>query len=410
MNHAERESRSSDPLPYVQVDRAVRTSVVAPLAGVMNVTPQHVLGSLVQWWEMCGRPADLERIVNETPAGTEPSVVLAEDTVRRRFHLASGHQVDPALLVELGLLEPAKSADDGAPMFRVRGMSRYFGPIKRRLQAREAAKLGGRARASAAREGGRFASKAPETRVSAPQPNHQPNASRPPADAPPGVQPSDQHSGQRSADRSTSLSYESDVGADAPRSAAPGPEVPLVDEQTAPDVAEGARGFWSAFQELRKRALGAVREKEPHPRSLGNWWSHALSEVGGDERRLWRAAELFVVDKHWRSQGAPWAGFAGPSGQWEQFATRASIKPATNPNVYSDSIEVTPAGTCSVCDLELFDGHRGDRSPCGPRGLPLCQTHFDPLADRFGDRVFDEGFGQSPEAAEWLRAAKAGVA
>lgn len=137
-DHATREARDADPLPYIQFDRSV-LPVVEPLAGVMRVSSQHVKGSLLSFWELCGKPKELERIVVATPVGEEPSVVLSDATVRLRWQLASGAAVEPSLLVELNLLEPL-----GHQQYRVRGMSRYFKPIIKRLKAREAAAKGGK--------------------------------------------------------------------------------------------------------------------------------------------------------------------------------------------------------------------------------------------------------------------------
>ena len=130
--------QSSDPLPYVQVDRAVKPKATL-LANALGVTPQHATGSLVEFWELCGDPRELEAIVVATPPDEEPEVVLAPDDLRLRFKLASGHDLDPAVMARLGLVEPR------AQSFRVRGMSRYFEPIVKRIQAREAASKGGKA-------------------------------------------------------------------------------------------------------------------------------------------------------------------------------------------------------------------------------------------------------------------------
>lgn len=135
----------SDPLPYVQVDRAVKPKATL-LASVLGVTPQHALGSLVEWWELCGDPRDLERIVVQTPVGDEPRVLLSGEDVSLRFHLASGHRLEPVVLERIGLLE---SVDD---RYRVRGMSRFFEPICKRLAARSAASIGGKASAEARRK------------------------------------------------------------------------------------------------------------------------------------------------------------------------------------------------------------------------------------------------------------------
>lgn len=192
---------SSDPLPYVQVDRAVKPKA-GQLAGVLKVSRQHALGSLVDFWELCGDPRDLERLAE---SGCR-EVVLSADEVRRRFRLASdGLEVDPADLAAIGLLEPRP---DG---FRVRGMSRYFAPIERRLVHRAQSVAGGKARAAAGRgANGQFAgARAPAgapagvglaARLDNHQPSPQPNTSRTPADDQPEHQPttSTADSGQRS--------------------------------------------------------------------------------------------------------------------------------------------------------------------------------------------------------------------
>lgn len=134
---------NSDPLPYVQVDRAVKPKAVL-LANALGVSTQHALGSLVEWWELCGDPRDLEAICSATPEGEEPAVLLQGDDASLRFKLASGRDVEPVVLVRLQLLEPKA---DGR--FRVRGMSRYFEPIARRLHNRKVASAGGKASAAA---------------------------------------------------------------------------------------------------------------------------------------------------------------------------------------------------------------------------------------------------------------------
>lgn len=128
---------NSDPLPYVQVDRAVKPKA-ALLAQYLHVTTQHAVGSLVEWWDLCGDPRELERIAADTPAGQEPAVLLGEAEMCLRFRLASGAEVPAEVLVQLGLVAPV------GDKFRVRGMSRYFEPIMKRPQARAAAKQGGK--------------------------------------------------------------------------------------------------------------------------------------------------------------------------------------------------------------------------------------------------------------------------
>ncbi len=135
---SEHEQANSDPLPYTQVDRAVKPKATL-LAAMMKSTTQHALGSLVEFWDLNGDPREIETLV----LAGKRTVVLNRDEVRRRFRLASGHDIDPDDLRSLGLLE----AIDGN--FRVRGMSRYFAPVERRLQARLAASMGGKASAEA---------------------------------------------------------------------------------------------------------------------------------------------------------------------------------------------------------------------------------------------------------------------
>lgn len=136
------EQDSSDALPYTQVHRAVKPKA-ALLAAKLGVTPQHALGSLVEFWDLCaGDQRDLERILETTPPGQEPAIVLSPAEVAGRFELASGVQVEPVTLERLGLLE---QRPDG---FRVRGMSRYFAPITRKVVLRARASKGGLASAA----------------------------------------------------------------------------------------------------------------------------------------------------------------------------------------------------------------------------------------------------------------------
>lgn len=181
---------SSDPLPYVQVDRAVKPKA-GQLAGVLKVSRLHALGALVEFWELCGEPRELERLVQEG----RREVVLPAEEIARRFRLASdGLEVDPADLVALGLLA---SRPEG---FKVCGMSRYFAPIERRLAVRASAVAGGRARAAAGRgANGRFATAQDDgpaagslagEPVARPLADHQPSASAQTSGPPAAHQPS----------------------------------------------------------------------------------------------------------------------------------------------------------------------------------------------------------------------------
>ena len=396
---------NSDLLPYREVDRALKPKLPL-LAGVMCVTPQHALGSLLEWWDLCADPRELERIAAEALAkNEEPAVVLTADDVAMRFELASGKRVEPIKLVMLGFLEQR-----GENAYRVRGMSRDFKPIVRRLANRDAASKGGKksaevraaAHGTAQPQGGKGSKPAPVAASSAAQatneaqPNQEPKRDR--SESRSASEAERNSSGQRSAVSDTSSLRSEVCGADAPatHAKAPGPEVDLVDADTPPDIADGANGFWRRAQETRVE-LGAVRERPPHPRGLGTWWSLALSEVGGDERRLWRAWLLYLEDKHWRAAGSPWAGWVS---QWAQFATRAGATSST----------VTGAGTsalaCTVCGCELVDGARDERCVCGPTGLPLCRADNDRLVEDVGNAVWADGWAQTDAAKKWLAGAR----
>ena len=159
------QQNDSDPLPYVQVDRAVRPRA-ALLAGAMGVTVQHALGSLVEWWELCGDPRELERLLS---SGIDEVLLTAEEA-RLRFQLASGHDLDPAKLAALGLLERK------GEQFRVRGMSRYLAPIRKRVAARAVASAGGKASAAARLEANGSAQ--PSVRKTPPTPEAKSNRRR----------------------------------------------------------------------------------------------------------------------------------------------------------------------------------------------------------------------------------------
>jgi len=131
-----RKQGTSDPLPYVQIDRAIEPTA-ALLAAHMRVTHQHAIGSLYAFWKLCSDPRELESILEKTPLGHEPSLVLTADDVGLRWQLASDQRVEPVVLARLGVLE------ERDPGYRVRGMSRAFDPIARRVLNRRIASKGG---------------------------------------------------------------------------------------------------------------------------------------------------------------------------------------------------------------------------------------------------------------------------
>lgn len=124
---------SSDPLPYAQVDRAVKPKA-ATLATMLGVTYQHVMGGLLEFWESCGDPRVLEALIRK---GVR-EVVLPREEVSGRMLVAFGKPVDLDACRHLGLLEAR------GDLFRVRGMSRYLGPIEARLEARAQGAIGGK--------------------------------------------------------------------------------------------------------------------------------------------------------------------------------------------------------------------------------------------------------------------------
>lgn len=150
------DQRESDPLPYLQVDRSVLPAA-GQLASLLGVTRQHALGALIEFWGLCARPRDLEKIVKDTPEGETPKVVVSAQTLELRFKLASGANVSTDVLVELQLVEPQA---DG---YRVRGLSRYFEAIQERLANRRSAAKGGARSATQPRVGGRFTARSVES-------------------------------------------------------------------------------------------------------------------------------------------------------------------------------------------------------------------------------------------------------
>lgn len=124
----------SDPLPYQQIDRSARV-MAARLASHYEVTFQHALGSLSEFFEMNGDPRRLQALIDD---GKE-EVMLDAGELRRRFKIASGKDADPLDLSLLGIVEA-----QGSDGYRVRGMSRYFAPLLKRRKGNVNASLGGK--------------------------------------------------------------------------------------------------------------------------------------------------------------------------------------------------------------------------------------------------------------------------
>lgn len=127
---------SSDPLPFTQVDRAVKAKA-AVLASAIGINYQQALGSLIEFWDLNGDPREIEKLV----ANDVHEVVLDGREVALRFKIASGQDVDVQVLTRTGFLEPI------GDRFRVRGMSRYFKPVEKRIMRRKLGSIAGLASA-----------------------------------------------------------------------------------------------------------------------------------------------------------------------------------------------------------------------------------------------------------------------
>lgn len=294
---------NGDLLPYREVDRALKPKLPL-LAGLMGVTPQHALGSLLEFWDLCADPRELERVAAAAlERGEEPAVLLPADDVALRFELASGKRVEPLKLVMLGFLEQ-RAVD----LYRVRGMSRDFKPIVKRLRAREVAAAGGRASAEARRAatgsaqpvGGKgFKGRSDSRSSEGPaKPNREPKRNRtddrscsePEAEAEPNP------SGQRSAVSGLASSSSEEDGPPSPS---------LV--------------FFERFQRTRQ-GLGWAREEPPPRDELDAFFggvAESLSDtVEGARAALEVATRGYAKDEYWLQRALPWAGFIK---QWSRY-------------------------------------------------------------------------------------------
>lgn len=355
------EQRSSDPLPYTQVDRSVK-QWAGMLSTRLKVSFQHALGGLVQFWETNGDPRELEALLRE---GKE-EVVISGEEVMRRFSVAMSvppDAISPDDLVALRLLE---SREDG---YRVRGMSRYFTPLARRIQVHDAAVAGGKASAIARRakfgtaqpfvgaDGAQFgdASKgAQSTNEPRLEAVRDPVRSTPeaPLEAPPNTASSVQRTPVE--DLSSAAAIEitgADVAATStampppsarqldivkaddvhggrsdrdPRTTVTGPGV--VARPTLPVEAWTGEDFWAWAQD-RRQAGGLIAERErPSPRKLGAWYSAAMLTLKGDVERLKEAFYAYASDKHWKSAKPP-VPFKGFISQWDRYVPPAPRGP-----------------------------------------------------------------------------------
>lgn len=310
-----KEQSDSDLLPYREVDRALKSKLPL-LAGAMSagqspdqpsVTTQHALGSLLEFWDLCADPRELERVAAEALAAQQtPELVLPREEVVRKFRLASGKNVEPVDLVTLRFLEPR-----GVDAFRVRGMSRDFKPIMKRLRNREIAALGGKASAAkrladkgtAQPIGGKGFRSRSESRSGDAQPEPSPEPKRNRTENGSGSEPETEaepkSSGQRSAVSDMSSSYDDDGAA---------PPSPAVQ-------------FFEWFQTARTEG-GWAREESPSVGELGAFFEsvgEALKDPLGATEALKVAAKGYAQDPFWLGRALPWAGFVE---QWARHVRK----------------------------------------------------------------------------------------
>ena len=287
---------SSDPLPYVQVDRAVKPRA-AMLADAIGVSRQHAMGSLIEWWDLCGDPRELERIVEDANrTGQEPAVILTPEDAALRFRLASTREVEPITLARIGLLEEL----DGGKRFRVRGMSRYFDPVIRRVQAREAARVGGKASAetrkkahgSAQPTGGKGSVVGSDVAQAATEAPSEAEPKRNGSDNRSGTEAEPKPSGQRSA----VSGQRSPQSEEAPTP----PDLPIatfhVEQPDLSNVEAWTKEeFWRAA-ECTRRELGFPPQRWPSPVALSRWWGEARAMA--DVAELGAAFEDYARSKY----------------------------------------------------------------------------------------------------------------
>jgi len=301
------EGRSSDPLPYTQVDRAVKTKACL-LAGRLGVSSQHALGSLVEFWDLNGDPRELEQLLLD---GKE-EVLLSGEKVRHRFLLASAKDLDPQDLVALGLL------DEKSPnVFRVRGMSRFFEPIRARIRSRLKASAAGKASAEArkARLGTAQPCSTPSSEPSSTQVRAKFDASSTQVELPP-------NSARTPPNPSVHRTSYSVHPLEEEATAAPTPPHQFTASQLlartpkAPEdkLANGAAFF--AWVQTKRIEAGYLTEPAPHPSQLSKWWTEVGLETNGHYEKLEKALYAFGDDPYWDKRLMPFPGFMK---NWRQF-------------------------------------------------------------------------------------------
>lgn len=299
-----KEQSNGDLLPYREVDRSLKPKLPL-LAGLMGVSTQHALGSLIEFWDLCADPRELERIASMAlSVKAEPEVVLSETDVELRFELASGKKVEPLKLVMLGFLEKREQG------YRVRGMSRDFKPILKRLRNRAVAALGGKASAESRRNAtgsaqpvggkgfrGRSVPSSEDAQAErSPEPKHNRTEDR--SGSEPATEAEPKSSGQRSAVSDMSSSYDDD--------GAPPPGV----------------CFFEWFQ-AKRGDDGYAREEAPSDEELNEFFAAASMRLQdtpeGTTEALKVATSGYGKDPYWASRAYPWAGFVE---QWARHVRK----------------------------------------------------------------------------------------
>jgi hypothetical protein len=293
------EGRSSDPLPYTQVDRAVKAKACL-LAGRLGVSSQHALGSLVEFWDLNGDPRQLEQLLLEG----KDEVLLPGDEVRHRFLLASGKEMDPKDLVAFGLL------DEKSPnVFRVRGMSRFFEPIRARIRSRLKASAAGKASAEARKA--KLGTSQPCSTSSSEPSSNQVRAKFEPSSAQVELPPNSARtppnpSVHRTSDSVHLLEEEATAAPTPPHK----PDAQLLARTPkAPEdrFANGA-AFFAWVQTLRVESE-YLTEPAPHPSQLSKWWTEVGLETNGNYAGLEKALYAFGKDPFWDKKQMPFPGF-----------------------------------------------------------------------------------------------------
>lgn len=306
-------TEESDPLPFSQVHRAVK-SRAALLAGALGVTTQHAIGSLVEWWDLHSDPRNLETILLANPEN--PTVEVSGEEARETFALASGKEVEPAILVRLGFLERVD-----ADRFRVRGMSRYFQTVAKRVHLRGLAEKGGRASAAARKAASGTAQPANQDSTGVePTPEAEPNRGRTVArsGAEPEPEPNPNH------DSTKRREERGDIKEDLFGSVGAAPGRKLSKWET----------IWAEMTELRAQRLAELgQDAEPQvfkPARLNHLmagvgarialkmredpdWPKGVDDLAA-ARALW---EIYLRNTFWRLKDPPFPleGFAAPATQ-----------------------------------------------------------------------------------------------